>query len=60
MARRKAGFGQVLVCARQIGFERNHMLKMVNGFTGFILRHQLSAEHSVRFGARLGRCYIGG
>jgi hypothetical protein len=36
------------------------MLKMVNGFSGIILRHQLSAEHSVRFGARLGRCYIGG
>jgi hypothetical protein len=36
---------------------------MVNGFTGFALRHQRSAERSVRFGPRikpLGRRYIGG
>jgi hypothetical protein len=36
---------------------------MVNGFTGFILRDQRRAEHSVRFGAcikRLSRCCIGG
>jgi hypothetical protein len=39
------------------------MLKMVNGFAGFALRHQRSAEHSVRFGAcirRLARGYVGG
>src|ERR1700745_2802280 len=63
MARRKAGFGQVLVRARQIRLERDHILKMVNGFASLALRHQRSAEHSVRFGARikrLGRSYIGG
>jgi len=63
MARRTAGFGEVLVCAGQIGLERDHVLKMVNGFAGSVLRHQRSAEHSVGFGARikrLGRCNIGG